>query len=123
MPGLLIGDLHRYQQILTNLVDNAIKFTKGGGRVEIFLAPCDDADKWQMIVSDTGVGIPPERLPDIFLPFRRASDYATRSSQGAGLGLSIAKRIAQFAHGDIQVKSTVGQGSTFIVTLPINGGA
>jgi signal transduction histidine kinase len=59
----------------------------------------------------------------MFLPFHRASDYAKRSYQGAGLGLSIAKRIAQLARGDIQVKSLVGYGSTFTVTLPINGGA
>lgn len=123
LPELLIGDLHRYQQILSNLVDNAIKFTKAGGRVEVLLAPCEDAEKWQMIVSDTGIGIPSERLPDIFLPFRRASDYTTRRYQGVGLGLSIARRIAGLAHGDIEVKSMVGHGSTFLVTLPINGGA
>jgi signal transduction histidine kinase len=122
LPEVLTGDLHRYQQILTNLVDNAIKFTECGGRVNVLLASCDSTDQWQMVVRDTGIGIPLERLPDIFLPFRRASDYAKRSYQGVGLGLSIAKRIAQLAHGDIQVKSTVGHGSTFIVTLPINGG-
>ncbi len=123
LPDELTGDLQRYQQILVNLVDNAIKFTKKGGRVDILLAPHGEPEKWQMVVSDTGIGIPTERLPDIFEPFRRASDYATRSYQGAGLGLSIAKQIAQLARGDIEVKSTVGQGSTFTVTLPIKGGA
>lgn len=119
LPEILIGDLHRYQQILANLVDNAIKFTNEGGCVDVLLAPGDDVGKWQMIVRDTGIGILPERLPDIFLPFRRASDYATRSHQGVGLGLSIAKRIAQLAHGNIEVKSMAGHGSTFTVTLPI----
>lgn len=119
LPETLIGDLHRYQQILINLVGNAIKFTNEGGCVDVRFAPDDDTDKWQMVVSDMGIGIPPERLPDIFEPFRRASDYATRDHQGAGLGLSIAKKIAQLAGGDIQVSSTVGQGSTFTVTLPM----
>jgi signal transduction histidine kinase len=91
--------------------------------VDILLAPDAETDRWQMIVRDTGIGIPPEYLPDVFLPFRRASDYTKRPQQGTGLGLSIAKRIAQLARGDIQVQSVVGHGSTFIVTLPINGGA
>jgi len=118
LPETLMGDLHRYQQILINLVANAIKFTNDGGCVNVLLAPDDDTDKWQMVVSDTGIGIPPERLPDIFEPFRRASDYATREHQGAGLGLSIAKKITRLAGGDIQVNSTVGQGTVFTVTLP-----
>lgn len=118
MPEKLIGDAHRYQQILINLVGNAIKFTNNGGQVNVSISP-SDGRTWQMVVSDTGIGIPPERLPDIFEPFRRASDYATRRHQGAGLGLSIAKKIAQLSGGDIQVESTVGRGSTFTVVLPL----
>lgn len=118
MPEIMIGDSHRYQQILINLVANAIKFTNQGGQVKVSIFSSDD-ETWRMVVRDTGIGIPPERLPDIFEPFRRASDYATRQHQGAGLGLSIAKKIAQLSGGDIQVVSAVGQGSTFTVELPL----
>ena len=72
-----------------------------------------------MVVSDTGIGIPEERLPDIFEPFRRGSDYATRSHQGAGLGLSIVKNLVDLMSGKIEVESTVGKGSIFTVTLPL----
>jgi len=75
--------------------------------------------EWQMVVQDTGMGIPPERLPDIFEPFRRGSDYATRSHQGAGLGLSIVKNLVTLMEGRIDVQSTVGQGSVFTVTFPL----
>ena len=88
--------------------------------MDVLLSPNgDDANSWRIVVSDTGIGTPPERLPDIFEPFRRASDYATRTHQGAGLGLSIAKKIARLMGGDIEVISTVGQGSVFTVTLPL----
>jgi len=120
LPQNLMGDPQRLQQILINLTWNAIKFTDRGGQVNVLLLPKgDNASTWQMLVSDTGIGIPPERLPDIFESFRRASDYATRTHQGAGLGLSIAKKIALLMGGDIQVTSTVGQGSVFTVTLPL----
>ncbi|HXF85498.1 MAG TPA: HAMP domain-containing sensor histidine kinase [Anaerolineales bacterium] len=113
----VIGDFWRLQQIVTNLVGNAIKFTEVG-EVKVSFH-CGKNSTWQITVSDTGIGIPPERLPDIFEPFRRASDYNIRKHQGAGLGLSIAKRIAALAGGDITVVSKVGEGSTFTVTLPL----
>jgi signal transduction histidine kinase len=120
LPPNLLGDPQRLQQIFINLTWNAIKFTDPGGRVDVLLSPnSDDANAWSMVVSDTGIGIPPERLPDIYEPFRRASDYATRTHQGAGLGLSIAKKIARLMGGDIEVTSMVGQGSVFTVTLPL----
>jgi signal transduction histidine kinase len=75
--------------------------------------------EWQMIVQDTGIGIPTERLPDIFEPFRRGSDYATRNHQGAGLGLSIVKNLVTLMEGQIEAQSTVGQGSVFTVTFPL----
>jgi signal transduction histidine kinase len=70
-------------------------------------------------VRDTGIGIPEERQPDIFEPFRRGSDYATRCHQGAGLGLSIVKNLVALMDGKIEVESTVGKGSIFTVTLPM----
>ena len=118
LPEKLTGDPHRLQQVIFNLVGNALKFTDEGGRVSVsFLLGKEGT--WQIVVADTGIGIPSERLPDIFEPFRRSSDYDTRKHQGTGLGLSIAKRIAQLAGGDIQVESLVGTGSTFNVVLPL----
>lgn len=116
LPELILGDNSRLQQILVNLLGNAIKFTDYG-QVQVSCKRMDD--EWQMIVQDTGIGIPTERLPDIFEPFRRGSDYATRNHQGAGLGLSIAKKLVVLMDGRIEVQSIVGQGSVFTVTLPL----
>lgn len=118
LPEQVTGDVRRLEQVLSNLVENAIKFTDQGGRVEVSFCCAEGGTDWQIVVKDTGIGIPPERLPDIFEPFRRASDYAKRKHQGVGLGLSIVKRIAQVSGGNISVESTVGEGSTFTVTLP-----
>ena len=116
LPELILGDNSRLQQILVNLLGNAIKFTDYG-QVQVSCKRMDD--EWQMIVQDTGIGIPTERLPDIFEPFRRGSDYATRNHQGAGLGLSIAKKLVVLMDGRIEVQSIEGQGSVFTVTLPL----
>ncbi len=118
LPEKLVGDVDRVQQILINLVGNAIKFTEPGGKVEVSLLP-SSGSRWRILVQDTGIGIPPERLPDIFEPFRRGSDYATRQHQGAGLGLSIVKQLTKLMNGDVAVVSVVNQGSTFTVTLPL----
>ena len=116
LPDFILGDSSRIQQILVNLIGNAIKFTDYG---EICVSIKMLETEWQMIVQDTGMGIPPERLPDIFEPFRRGSDYATRSHQGAGLGLSIVKKLVELMEGRIDVQSTVEKGSVFTVTLPL----
>lgn len=79
------GDVRRLEQVISNLVENAIKFTNKMGRVDVSFCVKSESD-WQIVVKDTGIGIPPECLPDIFEPFRRASDYATRKHQGVGLG-------------------------------------
>jgi signal transduction histidine kinase len=117
LPEQVTGDVQRLEQVVSNLVENAIKFTERGGRVDVSLC-AENAKEWQMIVRDTGIGILPECLSDIFEPFRRASDYARRKHQGIGLGLSIVKKIVQLSGGDISVKSIVGEGTTFTVTLP-----
>lgn len=120
LPETITSDNRRLQQILVNLVGNAIKFTDRG---EISVAfqrqESGMAGLWQMVVRDTGIGIPDERLPDIFEPFRRGSDYATRSHQGAGLGLSIVKNLVTLMDGEVEVESAVGKGSIFTVTLPL----
>ena len=118
LPEQVTGDAQRLEQVISNLVENAIKFTSKGGSVAVSFCAESETD-WQIVVQDTGIGIPPERLPDIFEPFRRASDFAKRKHQGVGLGLSIAKRIVQLSGGNISVESIVGKGSTFTVTLPM----
>lgn len=118
LPEKVIGDSHRLMQVCVNLAGNAIKFTEENGCVSVSFDR-DGDETWQIVVTDTGQGIPSERLPDIFEPFRRASDYDTRSHQGTGLGLSIAMQIVKLSGGDIRVESTVGKGSTFVVTLPL----
>ena len=116
LPELILGDSSRLQQILVNLVGNAVKFTDYG---EVHVSCKRQETEWKIIVEDTGIGIPAERLPDIFEPFRRGSDYATRNHQGAGLGLSIVKKLVVLMEGRVEVQSIVGQGSVFTVTLPL----
>lgn len=115
-PAQVIADADRLQQVLVNLVGNAIKFTDSGS-VDVYMDTLDERT-WRISVSDTGDGIPDEHLPDIFEPFRRASNYATRARQGAGLGLSIARQLVQLMGGTISVQSKVGEGSTFQIQLP-----
>jgi signal transduction histidine kinase len=117
LPGNVQGDPERVHQIFVNLVGNAIKFTDQGS-VTMRVFPVDDKN-WGFSVSDTGDGIPAARLPDIFKPFRRGADYATRTRQGAGLGLSISKQLVELMGGEIHVNSKSGQGTTFRVILPL----
>jgi len=117
LPQTITGDSGRLHQILVNLIGNAIKFTDQG---EVSLSFQKRELAWAIVVRDTGIGIPEERLPDIFEPFRRGSDYVTRRHQGAGLGLSIVKTLVTLMSGSVEVESTVGKGSVFTVTLPLN---
>lgn len=117
LPGNVQGDPERVHQVLVNLVGNAIKFTdKGAVTMRVF--PVDDKN-WGFSVADTGDGIPAARMPDIFKPFRRGADYATRTRQGAGLGLSISKQLVELMSGEIRVHSEAGSGTVFTVTLPV----
>lgn len=117
MPRVLVGDIQRINQVLVNLVNNAVKFTEQG-TITVRLRRVD-ARRWAMEVTDTGVGIPIEAQAYIFDPFRQVNMDVTRQFGGIGLGLSIVKHLVVLMHGDIRLKSTVGEGSTFIVTLPI----
>ena len=116
LPQTIVGDNGRLQQILINLIGNAIKFTEQG---EVCVSFEKRELGWAVVVRDTGIGIPEERLPDIFEPFRRGSDYATRRHQGAGLGLSIVKTLVALMDGRVEVESIVGKGSVFTVILPL----
>lgn len=117
LPDELCGDPQRLSQVLVNLISNGIKFTDSGGMVSVHLWM--ERPDWLLEVADTGIGIPPERLPDIFEPFRRGSDFATRRHQGAGLGLSIVRSLVELMGGSIKVQSTVGRGTTFSLRFPL----
>lgn len=117
--ALVAGDRDRLKQLMLNLVSNALKFTPEGGRVTLGLACIND---WvRLTVADTGSGIPPADLPRIFERFYRVDKARSRALGGAGLGLSIAQRIAQMHGGRIEVASdgVAGHGTTFSVWLPL----
>jgi signal transduction histidine kinase len=105
----------RIEQVLTNLVSNAVKYSPGGGRVVMALD--HKRDEVLFRVSDCGLGIPAEELPHIFEPFRR-SNSSKNSIAGVGLGLSVARRIVEAHHGRIHLSSTQGQGTVVEVNLP-----
>jgi two-component system OmpR family sensor kinase len=114
---VVLGDADRLKQLFLNLVENAIKYTPEGGSVELSLSK---KGGWaQFEVCDTGIGIPPENLSHIFDRFYRVDKARARAHGGSGLGLSIAKWIATAHGGAIRVKSQLGEGTTFTVTLPI----
>jgi PAS domain S-box-containing protein len=116
-PGILNGDAARLQQILVNLVNNAIKFTDQGTiHVKLFQP---NESRWGIEVSDTGRGIPESELPYIFDTFRQVEGTATRVHGGFGLGLSIVRQLVTLMNGEIKVRSTVGEGTTFVATLPL----
>ncbi len=114
---MVFGDPDRLKQLILNLTDNAIKYTPSGGNVSLSLSK--KAGWSQIEITDTGIGIPAENLPHIFERFYRVDKARTRSQGGSGLGLSIAKWIAQAHGGAIRVTSNVGEGTSFIVTLPV----
>jgi signal transduction histidine kinase len=119
---MVIGDRDRLKQVLLNLVGNAIQYTPPGGQVNIALRKV--TDKAQIIVTDTGPGIPSQDLPHIFERFYRGEKSRKRSkSTGFGLGLSIAYWIVRGHGGTIEVNSQEGKGTTFCVWLPVNGQA
>ena len=116
----LYQDTEKLKHILLNLLSNACKFTnKGKISLSINLTNID-SEKWiQFEVFDTGIGIPEEDLRKIFNPFEQSLDSNTRKYAGTGLGLTIAKQFANLLGGDLSVQSKVGQGSRFIVILPL----
>ncbi|MEX0652807.1 MAG: ATP-binding protein [Phycisphaeraceae bacterium] len=119
--GLVRGDAGRLQQVMWNLLSNAIRFTPAGGQVTVTLRRAQ-ADHVEIIVTDTGQGIPLAFLPHVFDRFRQADASATRSHGGLGLGLSIVKHIVELHGGTIRADSPgLGQGATFIVALPVGG--
>jgi two-component system, sensor histidine kinase and response regulator len=125
MLPLLWTDARKLRQILTNLIDNAIKFTDEGSIVisaEANLVADDGCDGRciDFSISDNGIGIPPEECDNIFNRFYQVDSSATRSFEGVGLGLYIVKSFTEMLNGRVSVSSEVGNGSTFTVQIPCN---
>ena len=112
----LRADEGRLQEIVYNLLDNAVKYSQPGGRIVVRAAL--EGEEIQLSVSDTGTGIPPRDLPRIFERFYRADKARHRELGGTGLGLSIVKHIAQLHGGRVEAESEVGRGTTIRVTFP-----
>lgn len=134
VPPLVLTDARRLRQIVGNLLGNAVKFTDRGGitfNIAVIPAPAaalpppdtglgQPAPVWlRFNITDTGVGIPADKLEGIFQPFIQADGTNTRKFGGAGLGLAIARQLALMMGGDITVRSEAGRGSDFTVTLPL----
>jgi len=126
LPETIRTDPVRLRQVLTNLIGNAIKFTERGA-VRITLGCTEGPDgsgRMQFAVSDTGIGIPAEKIGDLFQPFTQVDASASRRYGGTGLGLAVCKRLAKALGGDVQVTSRLGEGSTFTLTIdagPLKG--
>ncbi len=121
VPRMVLGDPLRIRQLLTNLVGNAIKFTAHGA-VDITLR-ASASDRVTLSVSDTGIGIPPERQASIFEAFTQADSGIARKFGGTGLGLSICAHLVSLMRGTLSVESKVGEGSSFRCDLPLPASA
>jgi two-component system, OmpR family, sensor histidine kinase SenX3 len=112
----VLGDETQLTSMFTNLVDNAVKYTPPGGRVEV-RGGCEGSEV-VIRISDTGIGIPERKLSRIFERFYRVDKDRSKATGGTGLGLSIVRHVAENHGGRVTVESTVGEGSTFTVYLP-----
>jgi cell cycle sensor histidine kinase DivJ len=120
-PGIpeLPADKRACKQILLNVIANAIKFTKEGGWVRVSARAA--GGNVEFVVADNGIGIAAEDLPKLGNPFVQASNSYDRSYEGAGLGLSVVKGLARLHGGKFELESTLGQGTTAIIVLPLDG--
>ena len=115
---LLVTDPLRLEQVLTNLVTNAFKFT-AEGRVVLRVGWDEPAQRVRFEVADTGIGIPARELPFIFDEFRQVDGSMARRHDGIGLGLALVRKLMTVLGGTVEVTSRMGAGSTFAVTLPV----
>jgi len=115
-PAMVRGDVGRLEQVLLILLDNAIKYNRPGGTVDVTLRR--EGSQAVLTVRDTGPGIPEDELPRLFARFHRGRGAGAKA-EGSGLGLTIARGIIQSHHGRLRMRSTVGVGSTFTALLPL----
>ncbi len=123
VPDLVVGDKARLQQVLTNVVGNALKFTREGRvTIDAWLLPAPSATRCRILicVADTGIGIPDEKLERLFKPFSQLSEGYTRNHEGSGLGLSICKRLMDLMGGNITVVSELKSGTSMYLSLPFD---
>jgi signal transduction histidine kinase len=119
VPAELVAraDREKAEQVLLNLLTNAVKFTPAGGTVRVVGRP-GERGTVRLDVADTGIGIPPEKLASVFEPFVQVDAGQTRRSEGTGLGLAISRDLARGMGGELTAESMPGVGSTFTLTLP-----
>ena len=121
LPKLMNSDSSRIRQILLNLLGNSCKFTENGViKLSVIRKMIEGLEWIYFTVSDTGIGIEPEKIPRLFEEFTQADSSTTRKHGGTGLGLTISKRLTQLMGGDIQATSELGKGASFTVSLPEN---
>ena len=119
-PTRIIEDGGRLRQILLNLMSNAIKFTETGGvTLSAGVNPTENGEELVFSIADTGIGIPPDKLDEVFETFRQVDSSTTRTYDGTGLGLALCRRLAQAMGGDVFLNSVLGQGTTVSVRLPL----
>ena len=121
-----IGDDTKLEQVLINILSNAVKFTDAGGKIQLIIectAQFDGQSNFRFTISDTGIGMSKDYLPRIFEPFSQEDDTTTSRYGGSGLGLAITKNIVQMMNGTITVDSAKGVGTTFVVNIPLKDSA
>ena len=119
---IVIGDALRINQVLINIISNAMKFTSEGGRVLLNCSATRIDDQQLLVhfvIEDTGIGMSTEFMAHMFEPFEQAKNMSNRQYKGTGLGLPISHNLVQMMHGEIQVESVQGQGSVFHITIPL----
>ena len=116
VPLQVLADSTRLRQVLLNLVGNAIKYNRPGGRAALNWS-AGEGGRVRVRVSDSGIGVDPEELPRLFEPFYRSAQRRD-AVDGAGIGLSVTQALVALMHGQITVDSRPGEGTTFTVTLP-----
>ncbi|MBZ9742406.1 MULTISPECIES: response regulator [unclassified Mesorhizobium] len=120
LPAYVVGDAGRFRQIVTNLVGNAVKFTeKGHVLIDVGGETVNDIVQLKLRVEDTGIGIPAEKLQNVFEKFAQVDGSSTRRHEGTGLGLAIAARLVDLMAGKIGVESEIGRGSVFWFAVPL----
>ncbi|MBZ9670018.1 response regulator [Mesorhizobium sp. ES1-3] len=120
LPAYVVGDAGRFRQIVTNLVGNAVKFTeKGHVLIDVGGETVNDIVQLKLRVEDTGIGIPAEKLQNVFEKFAQVDGSSTRRHEGTGLGLAIAARLVDLMSGKIGVESEIGRGSVFWFAVPL----